>query len=62
MTHDQDHVEKDCKGKGFMSSESDWQHLYGWTDCNRRDILVYYNNEILAKSYWYKWCMEGKYF
>ena len=46
---------KDCIDKGFMSYG---KHLHGWTDCNRRDILAYYNYILNCPKY--KWTFQGK--
>ena len=47
------HAERDCNKKGFMSY---YDHLMGWTDCNRLDFLVLYNQVYNSEG----WCMSGK--
>ena len=56
MKHDHDdaHIGTGCDKQGFMSY---YQHLYGWTDCNRRDLLIHYNTIL---KYYDDWCLKGK--
>ena len=62
MDHDQHdiHAGRGCEGKGFMSSRAFIDHLLGWTDCNRNDLLWFYNYVLDTEKN--GWCLEGKFF